>query len=55
MKKKYIKPTIGVVKLMNGCSLLNGSGKSYDNLHNNPPIPIFSGDEDDIIDEDDVI
>ena len=53
MKKEYIKPTMCVVKLMNGSSLLGASARRYDTLGD-----ISFGkydDGDDIIGEDDVI
>jgi hypothetical protein len=54
MKKKYIKPGISVERLVNGNSLLAGSLSDPYDQHNSNPIPIYSGD-DDTIDEDDVI
>jgi hypothetical protein len=53
MKKEYIKPTLCVVKLMNGCSLLAGSAKNPNGL-GDFPFGTYSDDED-IIDEGDVI
>ena len=54
MKKKYIKPCVSVERLMNGNYLLIGSSNDPYDQHNSTPIPIYSGD-DDTIDEDDVI
>ena len=52
-KQEYIKPTMCVVKLMNGSSLLVGSATSYDNF-GDFPFGTYEGD-DETIDEDDVI
>ena len=54
MKKKYIKPCVSVESLMNGSYLLIGSSNDPYDQHNSSPIPIYTGD-DDTIDEDDVI
>ena len=54
MKRKYIKPGISVERLMNSNSLLIGSNNDPHDQHNSSPIPIYSG-GDDNIDEDDVI
>ena len=53
MKKEYIKPTMCVVKLMNGCSLLERKKKKSNGL-GDFPFGTYSDDED-IIDEGDVI
>ena len=54
MKREYIKPSISVERLMNSNSLLIGSNNDPNDQHNSSPIPIYSG-GDDNIDEDDVI
>lgn len=57
MKKEYTKPTMCVVMLTNSCSLLAGSKKGFYNYEElgDTPIPTYTDDDDDIIDEGDVI
>ena len=54
MKRKYINPGISVERLMNVNSLLAGSISDPYDQHNNSSIPIYTG-GDETINEDDVI